>query len=134
MSGQIGCLGDILFQVTNKTVQTIMNLTVSGSADIAEHKRAGMKSLTEFTGSSPCKISFNMTLSSDLGVNVDKEVDKIIAHTEKGSTLPLVIGRKVYGQYRWQINQYSSNVLSHDTAGNAVLAAVTLNLIEYLKK
>ena len=133
MPGQIGCLGDILFQVSIRTVQTINNMTMSGGADIAEHKRHGMKALTEHTGSSPIKISFNMTLSADLGVDVEKEIDKIIAHTERGSTLPLVVGRKTYGQFRWQIQTYSVSYGAHDTRGNAVLATVTLNLIEYLR-
>jgi phage protein U len=132
MPGQIGCLGDIVFQVNSRTVQTLTNLILSGSADIAEHKRAGKKALTEFTGSNPRKAKFNMILSSELGVNVDREADKIIAHSESGTPLPLVVGRKMYGQFRWQINSYDISINAHDSDGNAVLATATVNLLEYL--
>jgi phage protein U len=133
MPGQIGCLGDIIFQVENKIVQTFMDMMWSGSANIAEHKIAGRKALTEFTGADADKISFNMMLTEDLGVDVEKEITKIQAHAERGTALPLVIGRKTYGKYRWLINAHSTRVLNHDPVGKITAAIVTVNIIEYLR-
>ena len=130
---QVGCLGDIIFQVDDKVQKTLNQLNMTGSARIVEHQRPGMKSLTEFTGVDPAKISFNIMLSSDMGVDVEKEIDKVVAHTERGTTLPLVVGRKSYGEYRWQINGYNTNYVYHDTVGRATLANITVNLTEYLR-
>jgi len=133
MPGQIGCLGDIIFKVDSKTVQTFMDMTWSGSAKIAEHSIHGKKALTEFTGSDADKLSFNMMLTEELGVNVEKEIDKVHAHAERGTALALVVGRKTYGKYRWLINAHSTRVLNHDVSGKITVAIVTVNIIEYLR-
>jgi hypothetical protein len=133
MSGAIGCLGDIIFQVSDKTVRTLTNLMISGSAKIIEHNIVGRKSLAEFTGSDAGKISFNMKLTEELGVDVEGELERIEKYCDVGATLPLVIGRKIYGRHRWMIKSHSSNVLTHDSIGRITTAVVTLNLIEYLR-
>lgn len=133
MAGEIGCLGDIIFLVSDKTVMTFTNLVMSGSAQIAEHNLVGRKSLTEFTGADSSKRSFNMTLTEALGVDVEKEIDRIESYCERGITLPLVIGRKVHGKYRWLIQSHSANAQTHDANGRITTASVTLNLIEYLR-
>jgi len=133
MPGQIGCLGEVVFEVSNKTVQTFMDMTWSGSATIAEHKIVGRKALTEFTGSDADKISFNMMLTEGLGVDVEKMIEKIHDHKEKGTALPLVIGRKVYGKFRWLINAHSTRIISNDATGRVTSAIVTVNIIEYLR-
>jgi len=131
---QVGCLGDIIFEVSNRVVRTLNSLNLSGSARISEHTRLGKKTLIEYNGSDPRKVSFNIILSADLGTNVLVEINKIIAHTERGTLLPLVIGRTSYGDFRWLINGYNTNVDVNDIAANPQLAVVTLNLIEYVRE
>ena len=65
----IGCLGDIIFQVSEKTVRTLDNMAWSGSARYAVHERHLSNALTEFTGLDPDKITFDITLCSELGVD-----------------------------------------------------------------
>ena len=130
---QVGCLGDIIFRVDNRVVQTLSEMNISGSARLSEHQRHGKKSLVEHNGSDPEKISFNITLSTDLGTNVLAEINKIRLHTERGTQLPLVIGRTSYGKFRWLINGYNANIDTFDIAANPQLAVVTLNLIEYVR-
>ena len=56
--GMVGCLGDIVFTVSDRTIETINNVTWSGSARYATHQRHGTHALTEFTGLDPDKIGF----------------------------------------------------------------------------
>lgn len=133
MAGEIGCLGDIIFTVSDKQVRTFSGLQYSGSARIAEHYRHGAAPLAEMTGLDSDKITINMTLTSEMGVNVGNELASIQRHMERGTQLPLVIGRRMYGKYRWQITAYSIKEQRYDAACNVSLATVTINLLEYLR-
>ena len=55
--GMVGCLGDIVFTVSDRTIETINNVTWSGSARYATHQRHGTHALTEFTGLDPDKMT-----------------------------------------------------------------------------
>ena len=75
--GMVGCLGDIVFTVSDRTIKTIDNVTWSGSARYATHQRHGTHALTEFTGLDPDKMSFDIVLSAYLGVDPITEVVKL---------------------------------------------------------
>jgi len=122
----IGCLGDIVFRADNKVLETLSNMTWSGSARYTEHQRLSGPSLTEFQGCDPERIAFTVTLSPDLGVDVYKEIDKFRNHRDKGTILPLVVGKKTFGRYRWTIQNFQAE-------GDVFLTEVTVELLEYLK-
>ena len=129
---QIGCLGDIIFLVSSNVVETADNVQWSGSVRYAEHQRHLNNALTEFTGIDPDKFSFDMTLSTELGVNVMDELVKIWTYERKGIPLPLVLGEKGYGKYRWTIKNHKIGMKYFDPAGNLSTASVSLSLLEYL--
>ena len=129
----VGCLGDIPFKVSSSVVQTITNGKLSGSANYATHNRHAGEALTEFVGNNPDKFSFDMILSAYLGVNPMQMVDKIIAYMREGRTLPLVIGDRSIGRYRWTITNYNVRMQTTDGAGNILTVTVTVNLQEYLR-
>jgi phage protein U len=130
--GQIGCLGDIVFTVSSDMVETIQNVQWAGSVRYAEHQRHNNNALTEFTGINADTVSFDMLLSAYLGVKVMNELVKIWTYERKGTSLPLVIGEKPYGKYRWVIKNHKIKMQTFDKAGNIIMATVSLNLLEYL--
>lgn len=129
----IGCLGDIPFEVSSSTIQTLTNAKWSGAAKYSTHQRHAGNALTEFVGCDPDKFSFDMVLSAFLGVNPMRLVEKIITYTREGRTLPLVIGDKAFGRYRWTITNYNVRLQTTDGAGNVLTVTVTVNLQEYLR-
>lgn len=129
---QIGCLGDIPFMVSSEQVETFRNMQWSGSARHNTHKRHLNDALTEFTGIDPDKMSFEMTISAYLGVDVMTELVKIWTYERQAQTLPLVIGEKAYGKYRWTITDHSIQMEFYDKDGNLSSATVSVNLLEYL--
>ena len=129
----IGCLGDIPFMVSSDTVQTFTNAKMSGSAKFATHQRHTGDALTEFVGNNPDKFNFDMILSAYLGVNPMEQVEKIITYMREGRTLPLVIGDKSIGRYRWTITNYNVRIQTTDGVGNILTVTVTVNLQEYLR-
>jgi len=130
---QIGCLGNIIFQVNDKIVETPSSISRTGSARIAEHKLHNGNTLAEFMGIDAERMSFNIILSADMGVNIEDECKKIQTATEKGTQLPLVIGTRTIGRHRWLINSYRIIEEAHNAAGNASLVVITINLLEYSK-
>ena len=129
----IGCLGDIVFQVSDTTVRTLDNWAWSGSARYATHERHLTHALTEFTGLDPDKITFDITLSADLGVDPIAEVVKIWDIERSGRAVPLTVGDKGYGKYRWNIIKHEMKVKATDKRGNVYAATVSVSLQEYLR-
>ncbi len=130
----IGCLGDIAFTVSSSVVRTLDNFQWSGSARYAAHQRHLGRGLLEFIGVDPDKISFDMTLSTQLGASPAREISKIAKYESKGRTLPLTIGSKAYGTYRWVITGHSVKAKTFDRRGNLSVVVVSVNLQEYARR
>ncbi len=131
---QVGCLGDIAFKVSSDTVRTISNVTWSGSANYSTHARHLTDSLTEFTGVAPDEMTFDIVLSAFLGVAPMADINKIWAYERQGQALPLVIGSKAYGKYRWVIKSHKVKMQTFSGRGDVLTATVSLNLLEYIKR
>ena len=129
---QIGCLGDIIFISSSDKVETFSNAQWSGSARHAVHQRHNYHALTEFTGLDPDRMSLDISLTDELGVDVMAELVKIWTYERGPVTLPLVIGEKAYGKYRWVIEKHKITMKYFNRDGNLKSAAVSLNLLEYL--
>ena len=111
---QIGCLGDIVFEVSSKTIKTFDRMQWSGSARYSEHQRHLSHALTEFTGLDPDTISFDMVLSLYLGVEPMAELVKLWNYERSGKAVPLVIGDKIYGKYRWTVKSHKTKMQTYD--------------------
>lgn len=130
---QIGCLGDIVFEVNEKTVRTIRNMKWGGSANYAVHKRHAGNALTEFTGLGPDSFSFSMTLCDQLGVDPMAEIKKLWKYIRTGEAVPLTIGSHAYGRFRWSILNLDSVIEHTDINGDLYTVEVTVKLQEYLR-
>ena len=129
----VGWVGDIVFQVSEETVETLQDVEWSGEARYTVHQRHLQNALTEFTGVEPDKIRFSMQLTPLLGVDIIGELVKIWTYERSGEAVPLVIGDKPYGKYRWSIVKHSSKYEESDSQGNPLLATVAVELQEYLR-
>lgn len=128
----VGCLGDIVFEVSPDTVRTLDQFKWSGAAKWATHGRHNYHSLTEYTGMEPDRVSFNIYLSAYLGVNPIAEVVKLWKYEREGTPVSLVVGDKAYGKYRWVITDHEMDTESH-AGGNVATCTVKVNLMEYLR-
>lgn len=127
-------MGDIVFQVSGSTVETISSFGWSGSASYGTHKRHLGKALPEFTGADDDKITMDIELYSSLGVNPSYEIERIRSAMESGKLLPLVIGSKIYGSYRWVITAFKVTGKFWGRGGELIGATVNVTLLEYPKK
>ena len=130
---KIGMLGDLVFEVSDEAVLTLNNASWSGSARYSAHQRQGTHALAEFTGLDTDKIQFDLILSAYLGINPMAQIAKIWDYERRGTTLPLVIGHKGYGKYRWTITKHQVKMQRYDGEGDLTHCTVTVSLQEYLK-
>ncbi len=128
----VGCLGDVIFTVSRSVVRTLDNMTWSGSARYATHERHLTHALTEFTGLDPDKITFDILLSADLGVDPIAEVVKLWNIERSGRAVPLTVGTKGYGKYRWNIVKHEMKMKTFYGNGDVHTATVSVSLQEYL--
>lgn len=129
----VGALGDIVFQVTEETIETLDNFTWSGSANWATHHRHGTDAITEFTGRGTDEISFDIYLSAFLGVNPMEEIKKIWAYERAGTPVGMTIGEHKYGRYRWGIQSHTTKAENWTGTGDLLACTVSVKLIEYLR-
>ena len=130
----MGCLGQLVFQVSQEVLETIDGLEWSGSARYAVHQRHNQNALTEFTGLDPDKITFSMFLSQELGVDVMAELVKLWNYERKGESVYLVLGEKCYGKCKWNVVSHKIQAKNYDKYGNLESAEVSVELQEYLRK
>lgn len=128
----VGCLGDVIFTVSRSVVRTLDNMTWSGSARYAVHERHLTHALTEFTGLDPDKITFYILLSAELGVDPIAEVVKLWNIERSGRAVPLTVGTKGYGKYRWNILKHEMKMKTFYGNGDVHTATVSVSLQEYL--
>ena len=128
----IGCLGDVVFTVSRDVVRTLDNMTWGGSARYATHERHLTNALTEYTGLDPDTITFDILFSAELGVDPIAEVVKLWNIERSGLAVPLTVGTKGYGKYRWSIVKHVMKMKAHFRNGDIHTATVSVSLQEYL--
>lgn len=130
---QIGTLGKVIFQVSDKTVQTFKGLKISSSVSYSETKRHLKKPLLEFTNPDLDKASFDIYFSAYLGVNPRKQQAIIDYYMNNGEILLFIVGNIRYGT-KWVIDSHSKDMEYFDKNGNLLAAKSSISLKEYAER
>ncbi len=131
---QIGSFGDLTFKVSDKSVRTFDGMSWDFSAKYATHDRHIRADLLEYMGPEIETISFSMVFSVFLGVTPLKQIKKLRKMIRKGYAERLVIGGKVYGNYKWVMEKGTVELQKFDKNGNLWAAKVNVTLKEYPKR
>ena len=126
----IGTFGPVAFEVSASLVRTYDEMKRDGSAKWAEHDILGRKPKLEFGGSALEEISFQMTLSSDLGTDPDGELDSLRDFRDNGEVGTLVLGETVVG--RFVLEALSQTEGPRNRKGRPTWIKVDLKLKEYV--
>lgn len=121
----VGCLGDVVFQVSEDTILTIDNIQWNSGAKWEEHERHLKDPALEYVGMEADEMSFDIYLSKTLGVDPMKQIVTLFTYERNGTLLPLTIGNKAYGKYRWVIVSTTRKFEVTDQAG---VSSVTVGL------
>lgn len=129
---QVGCLGDIIFEVSDSVIRTLHDATWSGSVTIQTHKIHLDNSLQEFVSIDPDGFTFSIRLAYYLGVKPMDEIIKIFDYERSGTALPLTLGTKSYGKSLWLIKSHKTKFETYDKGGDLASATVSITLVEYI--
>lgn len=133
-NGQIGYLGKVLFIVSDTIIKTLSGFSLTESAKYVEHDRHLKTPRVEFTGVDAAKISFSMTLSQYTGASVWNDFKTLEGYMNGGIAVPLKIGSKSYGKYRWCIQSMTLKGNTTDGSGNWTSVDLSVSLISVEKK
>lgn len=129
----IGTLGDVVFKVSSKKVQTIQSMSWKKSYKYSTHNMYGRKGLVEYTGMDPDEIDLDMEFSIFMGVNPMKMIDALQKMAKNHKIVKLVLGNKVIGT-RWVITSIQINAETYFVDGTIMEASVKVNIREYLEE
>lgn len=125
-----GMLGDVTFEVTDKTFRTISNLSRSNKANYSTHKLVATKGILEFTGVDPETISFDVLFSAWLGENPETWRRKLNRMLEQGKAVTFVLGTSPIGT-QWVIESLSFNTELFYKDGTPAEYKASISLKEY---
>jgi len=128
----VGALGNIIFTVSARQIKTLSEFKRTRGAKFANHERHMKKPLREYTGPELDGVDFSVTLSAFLGVNPQKELDKLGRHVDSAKVSALVIGERVLGNFT--IDSMSENWKKFTARGKLLEASVSLKLTEYTEE
>ena len=126
----IGAIGEVVFEVSSKKVETLKDLKRQARGRYATHEIVGRKSVIEFLGLEPDEITFTMQLNADLGVDIRAEQKKLLDMLRDGEAQYLVVGGRALGQGRWYLTGLESKVEYTDGRGWATFMTVEATLRE----
>ena len=129
----IGALGDILFKVSIKNVNTFQDFSRSSSGRWAIHEVHMQKPKGEFLGPDLDSISFTMHFDVLLGRNPSYDMEKLMQYSRTGEPLLLVIGGDAMGYYRWVVESVDQEYTKVDNHGNVLQGKADVKLKEYVK-
>lgn len=131
---KIGSFGDLTFIVSANTVKTFDGMSWNFSAKYTTHDRHIKADLLEYMGPEADDLSFSMVFSVFLGVNPTEEINKLRDIVREGRAERLIIGGKVYGNYKWVMQKGTVDLKYFDGKGNLWSAKVKVTLKEYPKR
>ncbi len=130
---KLGTLGEIVFSVSDKKIQTFDDMSLESSVKYHTHDRHLEKPLLEFGGMETDKLSFTMYHSVFLGVNPEKQIKMIDEYMNAGEILSLIIGGKRYGS-KWVITKHSKAYKKFDKKGRVLVVESKVTLEEYASR
>lgn len=128
----IGTFGDIVFQVSDEKIFTPHTFSMTVGSEWATHDNIGGKQKSEYVGSSLRKISFDITLSAEMGVNPRKLLQRLEQMAEGSEAYLLVIGGKPIGAHLWRLVSLSEEWQTVLNRGEVISATASISLEEYV--
>lgn len=133
MSGMavVGSYGEIVFEVSTDKIQTYNDFQRTNEPRWQEHAIIGQKPILEFEGPGVDKISFNVILRADFGVNPEEQLVKLRKFSRWGQKALFIRGNQPISTNYWVIGNLVEKHRNIDNLGNVLTIEVELNLKEY---
>lgn len=128
----VGTLGSIVFSTYDKRILTPNSLSKTAGSSWAVHETIGGKQKTEYMGPELQTLTFEMTISAELGVRPRELMKQLEEMAEGREAHLLVIGGKLVGDNPWRLVSLSEEWGTVLNRGELISAKVTVSLEEYV--
>ena len=127
----IGYMGDIVFISSADHLLTPSNYNREASGRWSEHDLLMRKPVSQYGGPGLEKLSFDILLDADHGINPDKQLQKLRKMRDTGAVFPLVIGGKPVSQSSWRLDSLKESDQFFTFDGQLQQCKVAVQLTEY---
>lgn len=134
MRGAIGTrrFRDVIrFEVSPDRVLTVNNFMRRNNVRFAENDVLLRKPMSQYVGPALDVLDFKIILRAELGVNPQTEFNRLINIQRDGRLVALIIGRTVFGLFRWRIDSLGIPYDDIDNTGFVRKSVVDISLKEY---
>lgn len=128
---EVGSIGDIIFEVSEKCIMAPQMLTLENGARFATHEVQGALPRLEFLAPELEGITMPIRLRRDMGVDPVWEADQLREKCRAGKVLRLIIAGENMGNYVLEKVSQTWRMLSPDGSG-VLFVDVNLTLKEYV--
>lgn len=128
----IGSFGDIVFEVSDKKIQSFDGFQRSNEPRWKEHAVIGHKPILEFEGPGVDPITFTVLLRAEFGVNPENQMAKLREFARRGKKALFIRGNKPISVNYWVIKKLSETHKNIDNFGNVMTIEAQLDLLEYV--
>jgi len=128
---QIGSFGDIIFEVSERSVRTFYDFLQRAGSRWSIHEPIASAPRPEYLGPVQGDLEFTMRLSSSLGLDPAAEKAKMETLAREGTHAPLLLGNRPVSEADWYIESCETTLLWVNGRGGIDLAEMKLLLKEY---
>ena len=121
----------ILFGVSPERILTFRDMIQRSSVRFARNEILLRKPISQYIGPSLDTISLKIALDIQYGVNPREEYEKLSRIQREGSIVSIIIGKKVYGSFRWRIVDLS--IPEEHNRGFVRRSEITVSFEEYAR-
>lgn len=129
----IGSYGGVVFEITTKKILTYDEFTRELTPRWEAHDLLNNKPLPEFKGPGSDELSFRIKLRADLGVNPEKEINKLRTFANQGKTSLFIRGNKPVSTNPFIIKSIKETHSKIDNKGNVLSIEAEISIAEYPK-
>jgi phage protein U len=126
--GQVGSLGDVVFEASSERIMTWNDCVRETKANFAEHEVIDSKAHLQFLGLGLEEFSLAITLDASW-CSPEVEMKKLDLMKAKGEAHLLILGGRIFG--RFVLEGKTENRTRTDGQGRVMVAHVQLKLKEY---
>lgn len=122
----------IFFNVSDMKVLTFKNMSRTVGASWATHSRIGKKDQVEYLRPNLQKLTFDISLDFNDGVNPRTIIERMERASEIGEVHPFIVGGKPVGRLKWRLTSVSEAWETIYNNGALTKAKLTITMEEYL--
>lgn len=121
----------VIFSVSDLSIFTFKNMNRTVGSDWATHSRIGEKDQVEYLRPKLQKLTFDIELDFQNGVNPREVIEAMEEAAEQGELHPFIIGGKPVGRLNWRITNVGEAWETIYNNGALTNAKLSITMEEY---